>query len=101
MFVLFLILGSSIYSLREYSKYSNPFHQLKFMRFEKKFNLLIANENSKDEFVIISPWNFTISSKTFLQFDIWTMIDLHKLYWIVKFNNKVNKMGLINKLQGK
>jgi hypothetical protein len=59
---------------------------MKFMNFVKRSGILIANENTNEEFVIISDWNFCISPKRYLQFDIWTLIDLHKLYWIFSQN---------------
>jgi len=94
IFCTCIVLGNSIYSLREYSKFLTPYKKLDYMNFHKQKSLLISNENSKDEFVIISEWNYRISSDMFLQFDIWTLLDLHKFYWILKFNSKMNKLEL-------
>lgn len=97
-FFIFLVLGSTIYSLRDYSVYAISYHKMKFMNFVKRGRILIANENTNEEFVIISDWNFCISPKRYLQFDIWTLIDLHKLYWIFKFTGRTRDMGLLDRL---
>lgn len=99
-FIIFLnglLIGQFLYSLKDYNGYDSVYKMMNFMKFEKYNNLLIANLNTKDEFVIISDWNFKISPKYLLQFDIWTLIDFHKLYWIIKFHIKASKMGLLNK----
>ena len=95
---VFLILGSTIYSFRDYHKYALTFYKMKFMIFHYNLGMLIANENTNEEFIIFSDWNFSISPKTFLQFDVWTLIDLHKLYWIVKFHKQAKNLGLLKKL---
>lgn len=98
---IFLILVVSIISLKNYSKYASSFYNMSFMIFEKKSNLLIANENSKDEFIVISDWNFCIRHGDYLQFDIWALVDLHKLFWVIKFHNKAKSLGLFEKLYKK
>ena len=95
---VFMVFVATILSLKKYSKYAKSFHNMSFMNFEKKSNLLIANENAKNEFIVISDWNFCIGHGEYLQFDIWALIDLHKLYWVIKFHNKSKSMGLFYKL---
>lgn len=85
----------SIYSLKDFKYFSEAYNKVMGMRFEKKCGILIANENTNEEFLVISEWNYKINPSINLQFDIWTLIDLHKLFWIFKFRNKLNKMGLI------
>jgi hypothetical protein len=96
LFSICLIVGFSAYSLNDYKKFSESYYKLTFMYFEKKLGFLIANENSKDEFLIFSEWNYSIAPKMFLQFDIWSVVDLHRLYWIIKFHNKIKKQGLFD-----
>jgi hypothetical protein len=67
---------------------------MRFFRFEKHLNLLIANENTNEEFIIINNWNFVPIPGHSMNFDIWALIDFHKFYWLVKFNRKFKKMGL-------
>jgi hypothetical protein len=83
---LFLIIFVSIRSFRNFSKMSVVYNNLKFYRFEKIGDLYIANERTKDEFVVISDWNFRISDEI-LCFDVWALADLHQLYWLFKFHN--------------
>ena len=95
-FIIFtssLILVHSLMSLKDFSKYSYIFYKMKFMQFVNRGNLFIANEGSKDEFVIISDWNFRTYEFN-LQFDIWTLIDFHKLFWILKFNRRLKNIKI-------
>jgi len=94
---IFLILLTNVISILEYSIYKKSYRNLQYMYFRKNDNMLIANENAKDEFVIFSEWRFTIYPKKFLQFDIWKIIDLHKFYWLIKFRSRIKKMKLIEK----
>lgn len=92
---LFLIVFVSFRSFRNYSKMSKIFNNLKFYKFEKKGSLLIANERTKDEFVIISDWNFRVNDRN-MCFDIWALTDLHELYWLTKFHNYFKKSNMIS-----
>jgi hypothetical protein len=55
----------------------------------------IANERSKDEFVIVSDSYFRINEDFVINFDIWALFDLHKLYWYLKFKKELKRMGVI------
>ena len=87
---LFLIFFVSLRSLRNYSKMSKIYNNLKFYKFEKKGQILIANERTKDEFVVVSDWHFRISDKI-MCFDVWMLADLHELYWLYKFHKHFKK----------
>jgi hypothetical protein len=92
---LFLIIFVSVRSLRNYYKMSEIYKNLRFYKFYKKANLLIANENTKDEFIVISDWHFRLNDQN-MCFDVWALADLHKLYWLYKFHNyfkKANKFS--------
>jgi hypothetical protein len=97
-FTACLIFGFTVYSLRDYSKYALTFYKMKFMKFNHKLGILIANENTNEEFVIVSNFNFVLSPNFFLQFDIWALADLHRLYWLIKFHKQAKKIGLLKKL---
>jgi hypothetical protein len=97
-FIIFstgLLLAQTLYSLKDYKKYEYVYEKMLSMKFERFNSIFIANNNTKEEFVVISEWNFKITPNDYLQFDIWTLIDFHKLYWILKFHKAANKMGLI------
>jgi hypothetical protein len=85
----FLVLMNSMYSLRNYNKFNYVYKNLNYWNFSKFGKLQIANNNTKDEFVMISDWNYRISPNINLQFDIWTLLDIHQMIWICKFNNKL------------
>ena len=87
---LFLVIFVSIRSFRNYSKMSKIFNSLKFYKFEKKGSLLIANERTKDEFIVISEWNFRVNDRN-MCFDVWVLSDLHEFYWLCKFRNYFKK----------
>ena len=55
----------------------------------------IANDGAKNEFIVFSDFNYKINYETYLQFDIWTLLDFHKLYWIFKFRSRAKDMGLV------
>jgi hypothetical protein len=99
LFFTFLIICNSLRSARNYHKFSTVYKNLRFYKFHKNGNMLISNERSKDEFIIFSDWYYKISEGNIINFDVWCLVDLHKLYWVVKFHNyfKLNSphvMGL-------
>jgi len=95
IFFGFLIIGSSIYSLRDWKIYEYAYRNIRFYRFENLFQMKIANNGTKNEFIVFSDFRYKIDSQTFLQFDIWTLMDLHKLYWIFKFRSKAKDLDLL------
>jgi hypothetical protein len=98
IFFICLIISFSFYSLNEYELYLKSYKKLKYMNFVRFNSILISNENTNEEFVIISEWNFCVSPKNYLQFDIWALVDLHRLYWIIKFHNRIKSLGLLKLL---
>ena len=97
---LFLIIFVSLRTFRNYFKMLRIYENLKFYKFEKKGSLLIANDNTKDEFVVISDWHFRLNDEN-MCFDVWVLADLHKLYWLCKFHNyfkNSNKVSYSNTL---
>ena len=95
IFFVFLIMGSSIYSLKDWRLYKYAHSNIRFYRFENLFKMKIANDGAKNEFIVFSDFRFKISHDTYLQFDIWTLLDLHKLYWIFKFRNRAKELNLV------
>ena len=87
LFFTFLIICNSLRSARNYHKFSTVYKNLRFYKFHKHGNMLIANERSKDEFIIFSDWYYKISEGNIINFDVWCLVDLHKLYWVMKFHN--------------
>lgn len=71
--------------MRSYGKFLNTYKCLKFYKFHKFGNFLIANDGAKDEFVMVSNWHFYFQ-KTRLCFGVFTLCDLHEMYWLFKFN---------------
>jgi hypothetical protein len=57
--------------------------------------MVIANERTKDEFIIVSDSYFRINEDFVINFDIWTIVDLHKLYWYLRFKKELKRMGVI------
>ncbi len=98
IFFVGLIITNSLISAKNYRNFSTQYDRLQFFMFDKKFSFLIANENSKNEFIIFSDYNFKTDINSYIQFDIWALVDLHKLYWLLKFNRKINKLGLFKSL---
>ena len=109
LFFVFLIICNSLRSARNYHKFSTVYKNLRFYKFYKHGNMIIANERCKDEFIIFSdvcyPYHqrllqkYKISEMDIINFDVWCLVDLHRLYWVMKFHNyfKVNSpqvMGL-------
>jgi hypothetical protein len=108
LFFVFLIICNSLRSARNYNKFSKVYKNLRFYKFHKHGNMLLANERSKDEFIIFTDWypyrerllqKYKISEMDIINFDVWCLVDLHKLYWVIKFHNyfKLNSphvMGL-------
>ena len=95
IFFVFLIIFNSLYSLKDWKIFQFPYKNLRFYRFERVFNMKIANNGTKNEFIVFSDYNFKVDYNTYLQFDIWTLLDFHKLYWILKFRNKAKDLDLI------
>lgn len=95
LFFVSLILGFSIYSLKDWKMYEYAYENIRFYRFEDLFKMKIANNGAKNEFIVFSDFNYKINYETYLQFDIWTLLDLHKLYWIFKFRSRAKDLGLI------
>lgn len=83
---------NSLISAKNYMNFYSVYKNLDYYRFQQIGNLRIANNNSKDEFVVISDWNFRFNPDTNLQFDVWALVDLHKLFWLIKFNNKLKNL---------
>ena len=93
--VVCLIISTTFYSINDYNLYKKSYSKLKSMNFNKRGSILISNEDTNEEFIIISDWNFKVAPNQFLQFDIWALVDLHKLYWVIKFHNKVKSLGIL------
>jgi len=92
-FLLFfsaLIILNSFRSARNFIKFYNIYKNLKFYNFNKHGNILIANERANNEFIIFSDWHYKVSESNFLQFDVWCLVDLHELYWLIKINRYFN-----------
>ena len=88
-FLLFfglLIIFNSLRSAQNYSKFSNIYKNLRFYNFNKQGSMLIANERANNEFIIFSDWHYKLSEGNFLNFDVWCLVDLHELYWLIKIN---------------
>lgn len=96
IFVFGTIFLFSAYSCKEYNTYNSVYKILDYFKFNQKSNFAISNEGTDNEFIIYSEWNFQISKNLSLQFDIWCLIDLHKLFWVLKFHNKIKNLGLLN-----
>jgi len=90
IFFSVLIIFNSLRSARNYSKFSNIYKNLKFYNFHKHGNMLIANERANNEFIIFSDWHYKLSEGNFLNFDVWCLVDLHELYWLIKINRYFN-----------
>lgn len=95
LFFIGLIIVFSLWSGRNFSSINKIFQNLKFFKFHTINNIKIANERSKDEFVIVSDSYFRINENFVINFDVWTIIDLHKLYWYLKFKKELKRMGVI------
>ena len=87
LFFVLLIICNSLRSARNYSRFEKIYRNLRFYKFHKQGNMLITNERSKDEFIIFSDWHYKISEGDMINFDVWCLVDLHKLYWVIKFRN--------------
>jgi len=97
-FVLFLsalIILFSLWSARNFLSINEIFQNLRFFKFHTINNMKIANDRTKDEFVIVSDSYFRINEDFVINFDIWTIIDLHKLYWYLRFKKELKRMGVI------
>ena len=82
-----LVILNSIRSARNYRTINKVYENLRFYKFKSFKNIMIANDGTKDEFVIVSEWNYRLPNNFTLYFDIWTLVDLHNLYWLFKFRN--------------
>jgi rRNA maturation protein Rpf1 len=92
-FLLFfsaLIILNSFRSARNFIKFYNVYRNLKFYNFNKHGKMLIANERANNEFIIFSDWHYKVSESNFLHFDVWCLVDLHELYWLIKINRYFN-----------
>ena len=87
LFFFALVVLNSIRSLNNYMKISTVFNDLKFYKFKSFRDLLIANDGTKDEFVVVSDWHYRLPNNFILHLDIWTLVDFHQLYWLFKFRN--------------
>jgi len=86
VFFLVLIIFNSLRSARNYTKFSKIYKDLRFYNFNKQGSMLIANERANNEFIIFSDWHYKLSEGNFLNFDVWALVDLHELYWLIKIN---------------
>jgi len=86
VFFLVLIIFNSFRSARNYTKFSKIYKDLRFYNFNKQGSMLIANERANNEFIIFSDWHYKLSEGNFLNFDVWALVDLHELYWLIKIN---------------
>jgi len=86
VFFLVLIIFNSLRSARNYTKFSKIYKDLRFYNFNKQGSMLIANERANNEFIIFSDWHYKLSEGNFLNFDVWVLVDLHELYWLIKIN---------------
>lgn len=91
IYTTILILLNSLKSIKNFSKIQRIYNNLKFYKFKSHGNLMIANEGTKDEFVVINDWNFRLPENQNIHFDIWALVDLHRLYWLLKFNDYFTK----------
>lgn len=97
-FVLFfsaLVILFSLWSARNFLSVNKIFQNLRFFKFDTINNMVIANERTKDEFIIVSDSYFRINEDFVINFDIWTIVDLHKLYWYLRFKKELKRMGVI------
>ena len=90
--MFFLVIITSIWSARNFIDIERVYNKLEFFKFEKSKNLWIANENSKEEFVVVNRNYYRFNNDTVINFDIWTLVDLHKLFWYIKFNRKLKHL---------
>ena len=90
LFFLTLIIFNSLRSARNYIKFSKIYKDLRFYMFNKQGSMLIANERANNDFIIFSDWHYKLSEGSFLNFDLWCLVDLHKLYWLIKINRYFN-----------
>jgi rRNA maturation protein Rpf1 len=90
VFFLVLIIFNSLRSARNYTKFSKIYKDLRFYNFNKQGSMLIANERANNEFIIFSDWHYKLSEGHFLNFDVWVLVDLHELYWLIKINRYFN-----------
>ena len=88
-FLLFftgLVLMNSLRSMKNYSMFNKVYNSLRHLRFTEENGMIISNERAKDEFIIFSDWQFKVYNDYILKFDIWTLVDLHEFYWLLKFH---------------
>jgi hypothetical protein len=62
------------------------------MIFEEKSNMLIANQNTNEEFIIFDDWHFMVKPNKYLRFDVWALVDFHHLFWLYKFNRQSKRL---------
>ena len=91
-----LVLLNSLRSARSYQNFKKIFDNLKFYKFRKEGEMIIANERAKDEFIVFPGPKFKLSQDKFLHFDIWMLADFHELYWFLKFRNYFKNKGIAN-----
>lgn len=91
LYFFVLVLLNSIRSSKNFKMISKVYNNLRFYKFNTFKNILIANDGTKDEFIIVSDWNYRLPNNYNLHFDIWTLVDLHQMYWLFKFRNYFKK----------
>lgn len=99
IFFICLIIGVTINSLREWKDFYKSYIKFRFMKFEKQNNMLIANQNTNEEFIIFDDWHFMVKPNKYLRFDVWALVDFHKLFWLYRFNKQSKRLITIKKGQ--
>lgn len=96
IYSIVLVILNSLRSAKNYHFFKKIFDNLKFYKFKKEGDLIIANERAKDEFISFPGYKFKLSEGKYLQFDVWMIVDLHELYWFLKFTNFFKKKPFNN-----
>jgi len=92
LLIVSLIILSTIRSLRNFNDIKNVYNKTNSSLFIRFKNIWIANENTKDEFVVVNGNYYRFRNNTVINFDIWALVDLHKLFWYIMFNRKLKNL---------
>lgn len=90
--IVSLIILSTIRSLRNFNDIKNVYDKTNCSSFRRFNNIWIANENTKDEFVVVNGNYYRFRNNTVINFDIWALVDLHKLFWYMMFTKKLRNL---------
>lgn len=92
IFMIGMIFLSTVRSMRNFSSIKSVYDKTNRYTFRKFNNIWIANENTKDEFVVVNGNYYRFQDNTVINFDIWALVDLHKLFWYMMFNKKLKNL---------